>query len=266
MKTKDLGFSYLGNINSSSKIAKTAKNENMEIDTYVLYLAPSDLSGQNVCPMATKECITGCLNTSGRAKMDASYKMIMGARMKKTKLFFDKKNPDSRKIFNEILFSEIASHSRRAANKGRNLAVRLNGTSDLNPILFTHNGKNVLESFPDLQFYDYTKVLKRVELAKKYTNYDLTFSFSGYNWNDCVTALENNVRVAMIFNIEKGKPLPKTYKGIEVVDGDTYDYRPADAKNVIVGLRWKNIRNKRANSKIKVSPFVIQPNDTDCKF
>jgi hypothetical protein len=259
--TKNLGFSYIGSVNSSSKIAKTAKNENMEVDTYVMYLAPYKLSGHNVCAKATKECIAGCLNTSGRAKMDASYTMITNARIAKTKFMYE-----NRQGFTDILFAEISKHSKRVASKGRALAVRLNGTSDLNPVIFKKDGKNVLEAFPNIQFYDYTKILNRVELAQKYGNYDLTFSFTGYNWNDCVTALENNVRVAMIFNIEKGKALPKTYKGIEVIDGDTYDYRPADAKNVIVGLRWKSIRDKQVNNEVKVSPFVIQPNDQDCKF
>lgn len=250
--SKTHGFSYLGNVNSSSKIQKT--NKVLEIDTYVMYLAPSNLSGHNVCAMATKECIKGCLNTSGRAKMDSSYKMMTNARINKTKFFYDQ-----REQFNEILFHEIGLHSKRTINKGKEFAVRLNGTSDLNPILFKKQGKNILESFPNVQFYDYTKVLNRIEVAKKYPNYDLTFSFTGHNWSDCLIALENNVRVAVIFNIKASQPLPETFKGFKVVDGDKYDYRPLDEKNVIVGLRWKNIRDKQANAEIKNSPFVVQP-------
>lgn len=250
-KFKKFGFSYLGSVNSSSKIMKTDKV--LDIDTFVMYLAPASLSGKNVCSMATKECIKGCLNTSGRAKMDASYKMIMNARINKTKFFYD-----NRELFNSMLFNEIKNAANRTAKKGKEFAVRLNGTSDLNPILFKSNGQNVLESFPNVQFYDYTKVLNRIELAAKYPNYDLTFSFSGYNWNDCKVALENNVRVAVIFDVKKDMPLPTTFNGVPVIDGDAYDYRPLDAKNAIVGLRWKQIRDKKANAEIKASPFVVK--------
>jgi hypothetical protein len=245
------GFSYIGSINSSSKIAKT--NKVLEIDTFVQYLAPSTLSGNNVCAMATKECIAGCLNTSGRAKMNKSYAMIMNARMNKTKFFFS-----NRDLFNSMLFNEVKNAYNKTVKKGKEFAVRLNGTSDLSPVLFKQNGKNILEAFPQVQFYDYTKVLNRIALADKYSNYDLTFSFTGYNWSDCLTALQNNVRVAVIFNVGKNADLPKTFNGFEVVDGDQYDYRPLDAKNVIVGLRWKSIRDKATNDLIKNSAFVVQ--------
>jgi hypothetical protein len=248
---KKFDFSYLGSVNSSSKIMKTDKV--LHIDTYVMYLAPATLSGKNVCAMATKECIKGCLNTSGRAKMDKSYAMIMNARINKTKFFFD-----NRELFNTMLFNEVKNAANRTAKKGKEFAVRLNCTSDLNPILFKNNGQNILEAFPNVQFYDYTKVLNRIELAAKHSNYDLTFSFSGYNWNDCKVALENNVRIAVIFDVKKDAPLPTTFKGVPVIDGDKYDYRPLDGKNVIVGLRWKSIRDKKANAEIKASSFVVK--------
>lgn len=251
-KYSKLGFSYIGSVNSSSKIAKT--NKVLEIDTFVQYLAPANLSGHNVCAMATKECIAGCLNTSGRAKMNKSYIIIMNARMNKTKLFYSDRN-----LFNSLLFNEVKNAYNRTVKKGKEFAVRLNGTSDLNPILFKQNGKNILEQFPQVQFYDYTKVLNRIELCDKYNNYDLTFSFTGYNWNDCLVALQNNVRVAVIFNVKSGQPLPESFNGIEVIDGDAYDYRPLDETNVIVGLRWKSIRDKETNNMIKNSPFVVQP-------
>lgn len=250
-KYKNLGFSYIGSVNSSSKIAKT--NKVLEIDTYVQYLAPASLSGKNVCAMATKECIAGCLNTSGRAKMNKSYIAIMNARTNKTKLFYS-----DRELFNSLLFNEVKLANNRTKAKGKDFAVRLNGTSDLNPILFKQDGKNILETFPDVQFYDYTKIPNRIEVAQKYSNYDLTFSFTGYNWNDCLVALKNNVRVAVIFNVKAGQPLPETFNGYKVIDGDLYDYRPLDEKNVIVGLRWKSIKDKATNDLIKNSPFVVQ--------
>jgi len=250
-KYSKLGFSYIGSVNSSSKIKKT--NKVLEIDTYVQYLAPSNLSGQNVCAMATKECIAGCLNTSGRAKMNKSYIAIMNARMNKTKLFYS-----DRDLFNSLLFNEVKNAYNRTTAKGKEFAVRLNGTSDLSPVLFKQDGQNILETFPDVQFYDYTKIPNRIALSQKYANYDLTFSFTGYNWNDCLTALQNNVRVAVIFNVGRNAELPETFNGFKVIDGDKYDYRPLDSKDVIIGLRWKSIKDKRVNDEIKTSPFVVQ--------
>lgn len=246
-KAQKFGFSYLGSVNSSSKIMKTDKV--LDIDTYVMYLAPS----KNVCAMATKECIKGCLNTSGRAKMDKSYAMMMNARVNKTKFFYD-----NRELFNSMLFNEIKNAYNRTTKKGKEFAVRLNGTSDLNPLLFKKDGQNILEAFPNVQFYDYTKVLNRIGLCEQYPNYDLTFSYSGYNWNDCLIALQNNVRVAVIFDLKPSQELPETFNGIPVIDGDKYDYRPLDGKGVIVGLRWKSIRDKKANAEIKASPFVVK--------
>jgi hypothetical protein len=250
-KYAKFGFSYIGAINSSFKVVKTSKV--LEIDTYAMYLAPHNLSGHNVCAMATSECITGCLNTSGRAKMNKSYEMIMNARIKKTKLFYE-----NRQLFIDILFNEINNAVKLSEKKGRQLAIRLNGTSDLNPILFKKDGKNVLETFPNIQFYDYTKILNRIELVAKYPNYDLTFSFNGNNWSDALIAIQNNVRVAVIFDTKKSQKLPTMFNGVPVIDGDIYDYRPIDEKNVIVGLRWKTIRNKIVNEQIKKSNFVVK--------
>lgn len=250
-----LGASYLGNTGVSSKIDKTT--EVLDIETYCMYLAPSTLSGYNVCPMATKECIEGCLNTSGRMKMNTSYNIITKARMAKTKMLFE-----HRDIFMQMLVREIALKANHFKKLGKKFAVRLNGTSDLNPTYYFKDstGKNILDYFPDVQFYDYTKVSKHIEIAKKYANYDLTFSYTGMNWDSCKYALENGVRVAVVFN---SKELPKFYKGIEVINGDLYDYRPIDPKKCIVGLKWKSIRDKQSNERVSKSVFVVQPTDSE---
>jgi hypothetical protein len=61
--------------------------------------------------------------------------------------------------------------------------------------------------------------------------------------------LENDVRVAVVFN-----KLPETFEGYEVIDGDKYDMRYMDDKNVIVGLKYKIVRNKLTTD----NKFVIQ--------
>ena len=99
-------------------------------------------------------------------------------------------------------------------------------------------------------FYDYTKVYKRIGLLKKYENYDLTFSYSGNNFQDCISALNNNVRVAVVFK----KSLPEKFWGRDVIDGDLYDMRYRDRKDVIVGLKYKITRNKPG----KESKFIVE--------
>ena len=176
------GLSYLGSVNSSSKIAKGLKyNES----TYILYLAPAKLSGYEVCPMRTDECTAACLNESGRNKIDIHKNQINKARIKKTKLFFE-----DREFFMGWLIYEIGKEKANAERKGMRFSVRLNGTSDLDPTTFKLDNKNILEWFPDVNFYDYTKISKRFRLLEKYPNYDLTYSFSGYNMMDCITLLK----------------------------------------------------------------------------
>lgn len=250
------GLSYLGSVNSSSKIAKGLKyNES----TYILYLAPAKLSGYEVCPMRTDECTAACLNESGRNKIDIHKNQINKARIKKTKLFFE-----DREFFMGWLIYEIGKEKANAERKGMRFSVRLNGTSDLDPTTFKLDNKNILEWFPDVTFYDYTKISKRFRLLEKYPNYDLTYSFSGYNMMDCFTLLkEGKGRVAMVF---EGKQLPTKWSGYNVIDGDAYDMRYLDEENVIVGLKFKKVRNKidTANNKFIIpmnSPYSVYENN-----
>ena len=64
---KVTGLSYLGSVASSSKIAKGLKYNEM---TYILYLAPAEQSGYNVCPGSTAECREACLTESGHNRID----------------------------------------------------------------------------------------------------------------------------------------------------------------------------------------------------
>lgn len=235
------GLSYLGGIATSSKIAKGLKYDEM---TYILYLAPADRSGYEVCPMRSAECTAACLNESGHNKIDIHENTINKARITKTKLFFEQ-----RKFFMSWLQDEIRSAQKKAAAAGKRFSVRLNGTSDLSPEQFHLDGKNILELFPEVQFYDYTKVHKRIQLTKKYSNYDITFSYSGENILQCMDALQKGTRVAMVF-----EEVPESFLGYKVIDGDAYDMRYIDEESVIVGLKYKQVRNKLDKAKSK---FVI---------
>ena len=242
------GVSYLGSVNLTSKHIKAYKYNEL---TYSLYLAPARMSGYEVCPKRNKECTALCLNESGHNRMNRNgndINNINESRITKTKLFFEE-----REFFMNWLIDEITSTKNRAEKLGYTFSVRLNNTSDIPPTLFCldYNGvkKNILEIFPDVMFYDYTKVLSRITLLEKYSNYDLTFSYSGYNFDECLSALSKNIRVAVVF-----KEVPEVFWGHKVIDGDKYDMRYYDEKNVIVGLKFKKVRNE-LNENIK---FVIQ--------
>jgi len=244
------GLSYLGSVASSSKIAKGLQYNEM---TYILYLAPASQSGYNVCPMSTEECRTACLTESGHNRIDVKKNNINKARIKKTKLFFE-----HREFFMSWLVTEITKAKIDAHMKGYQFSVRINGTSDISLQSFKLGNKNILQIFPLTPFYDYTKVSKRFDMLDKYDNYDLTYSFSGHNMLQCLDLLSKQKgRVAMVF---EGKVLPKTFMGYDVIDGDAYDMRYYDPQGVIVGLKFKKVRNKIDTSN---NAFIIP---MDSKF
>jgi len=238
---RETGLSYLGGVATSSKIKKGLKYDEM---TYIIYLAPAKMSGFEVCPMRTAECTAACLNESGHNKIDIHENKINKSRITKTKLFFEQRN-----FFMHWLVDEIASAAKKAQREGMTFSVRLNGTSDLSPEIFKLNGKNILEIFPSVQFYDYTKVFNRIRLTSKYPNYDLTFSYSGENMTETIAALDSGVRAAIVF-----EEVPESYLGRTVIDGDEYDMRYVDNSDVIVGLKYKKVRNK---IDFKTNKFVI---------
>ena len=242
---RETGINYLGSVNLTSKHAKAYKYDEM---TYSLYLAPAKMSGYEVCPMRTEECTLSCLNESGMNSMNMNGDKINQSRIKKTKLFFEE-----REFFMAWLIDEIYSAWQKSINLGYKFSVRLNNTSDLNPVSFytMYKGerRNILEIFPMIQFYDYTKVPNRITLVKKYKNYDLTFSYSGENLDECVKMLSKNIRVAVVF-----KKVPSEFWGRKVIDGDKYDMRYRDETDVIVGLKYKRVRNKLTET----NKFVIQ--------
>lgn len=237
------GLSYLSSVSATTKHKKSKEYGEL---TLSLYLAPAKTSGYETCPGRTAECTKLCLNESGMNTMTRKDKgdVINDARIAKTRLFFE-----HREFFMNWLIMEINTAKRKAERMTYKFSIRLNNTSDISPEDFHINGVNILEMFPDVQFYEYTKVASRVDLMKKYNNYDVTFSYTGYNLKECQQMLLNKIRVAVVF-----KNVPKEWNGVKVVDGDAYDMRYKDDQAVIVGLKYKRVRNK-LDPKYK---FVVQ--------
>ena len=216
---------------------KMAKGEKYGYKTAILHLAPYNMSGKNVCPKAVTGpggCVDPCLNTSGRGQMGS----VQRARINKTQHYFTNKNG-----FLWELSKEIEQLKKRATNQGFKFAVRLNGTSDLAwHRMKVEGGSTLMELHPDVQFYDYTKVLNYLDHDLK--NYHITFSDSGANDGDIKKAMNQGANVAVVF---KDK-IPKKWLNRKVINGDKHDLRFKDPAGVIVGLVAKGLGRKDLNN------------------
>ncbi|MFM9151300.1 MAG: hypothetical protein ACKOPU_03375 [Candidatus Planktophila sp.] len=216
---------------------KIQKGTKLGYLSFILHLAPADLSGKEVCPKRTAGCTAACLNTAGRGgmfKKGENTNVIQKARIRKTKLFFE-----DRETFMEQLEQDINKAIKFAARKGLTPVFRLNGTSDLSWEKYKLKGsdKNVFEMFDNIQFYDYTKVLGRK--VADYPNYHLTFSAAEGNDADVNKAIAQGMNVTVVFD-----KIPAEYKGKPVFDADETDLRFLDPKGVVLGLKAKGRAKK----------------------
>ncbi len=233
---------------------KVLKGLSQGYNTYILHLAPSTLSGYNTCPKATAGCIASCLNTAGRGgmfKRGESTNAIQQARIRKTIMFYEERN-----TFFYLLVKDIELAIKQSAKKGLIPVFRLNGTSDLSWEKYevVRNGEvftNIFAAFPDVQFYDYTKVIGRKVSGIK--NYHLTFSMADGNYMDCKRAVEEGLNVAVVFGIKKGTKMPEKYfnYNMTVFNGDDSDLRFLDPKNSIIGLYAKGKAKKDTSGFVK---------------
>jgi hypothetical protein len=223
---------------------KTIKGEKQGYLTFILHLAPSDLSGYQTCPKATVGCKLACLNTAGRGGMfpEGGTNTIQEARKRKTRMFFERRDE-----FMELLVKDIKRGIKYAQKKDLIPVFRLNGTSDIGwEKIRAGDARNVMELFPTIQFYDYTKIVGRKNIP---ANYHLTFSKADGNELDVRLAVSSGMNVAVVFST---KTLPETYINRSVFNGDESDLRFLDPKNVIVGLYAKGRAKKDS------SGFVVQ--------
>ncbi len=192
--------------------------------TYGLHLAPSTLSGRNVCPNASKGCAEACLNTAGRGIM----KMVQDARINKTNKCFKNKFE-----FVLELSKDVVRGINYSLKKQMNVCFRLNLTSDIEWERF-----GIIEEHPAYQFYDYTKSLKRMYKFLRHDfpkNYHLTFSRDETTELSVIRQiLSKGGNVAVVFD-----EVPKTWEGMEVISGDEHDLRFKDPRGKIVGLEAK---------------------------
>ena len=225
---------------SNPKIQKSNKVFSNYLSA-ILHLHPISTK---ICPYQDiAGCKEACLNTAGRGgiiKKGETTNVIQEARKRKTKLYLE-----DRDTFMSYLITDITKFVRYCEKKDKLPCLRLNGTSDIQWETIKIDGQHIFDMFPDVQFYDYTKIPTRK--VKHITNYHLTWSYSEANNKYAKYFDTIHYNIAVVFNGE----MPIFYKGREVINGDESDIRFMDKPNVVVGLKAKG------KAKKDVSGFVI---------
>ena len=230
-------------------------------NTYIMHLAPATLSGHNTCPKATEGCKAACLNTAGRGgmfKKGESTNTIQMARIRKTQLFYN-----NRDEFMSLLVKDILLAIKQSKRLDLIPVIRLNGTSDISfekypvkmgNVVYT----NIFEAFPNIQFYDYTKILGRK--VNNIPNYHLTFSAADGNEKDVYEAVNQGYNIAMVFALKKTEAMPEYqkvgYNVLPVFNGDESDLRFLDPDSHIVGLYAKGKAKKDITGFVKYPNFI----------
>ena len=222
------------------------------VETTGLPLAPAfEMGGFNTCPNHAS-CKDECLGkTSGnyfKVGGGQDLSAFEGPRLNSlNKTLFMMNHTGA---FATRLYDEIAAARHEAEGNGNHLGVRLNVLSDINPRIH----QSIIKSFPDVSFYDYTK-MKYEPVA---SNHHYTYSSTGVsqadvvnphtNWHQMRRRLDKGDNVAMAFTDKEHLPETvhdqETGKAYRVVNGDTHDFRPLDmqpegSNGVIVGLKNK---------------------------
>ena len=227
---------------------KLKKNKKDGYLTYSLNFAHSDLSGFNVCPMAQRlgsgkpnkklsSCSSVCVGANGFASIHPS---VLESRINKTLAFkLDTKN------FMLKLVSEVENAIKLAKKKNLKPTFRLNTYSDILWEKVKSNDQflkmNIFEMFPNVTFYDYTKIHNR----KVPKNYQLTFSHYG-DFDKTSDALKNGFNSAIVFE-KLPSQIKINNKIYSVIDGDKTDLRideKINGSSVVVGLKFKGSKAK----------------------
>lgn len=187
--------------------AKLAKNKRKSI---VLYMSPVKRNSfeLNTCPMASLGCEAVCLDYSGQKVGQAKQRLAIA----RTDFYFA-----HRDLFWQRTYDEIMSEAKKLKS-GDELAVRLNGTSDL-PLFDEFCdwcvANNKVKGFPkNILFYDYTKIANKVTTSREQElmnplnrRHKVTYSLSekvtpdGTGFDTAKRILLQNGSVAAVFKV-----------------------------------------------------------------
>jgi hypothetical protein len=212
---------------SNAKLAKTHDLHGRDWETLILYMAPAEIAvkGVNLCPASTEGCRRDCLFFQGRARL---FKEVNEARIRKARQFITEPFE-----FFAQLHSEVKRALAAATRKGKRLAIRLNGTTDVDWTPFAR-------LYPEIQFYDYTKTSRGMSFARGLLpeNYHVTFSRSEENRNIALRVLRAGGNVAVVVD----KDVAVDFHDSRLIDGDLHDARFLDGRSAdgrVVVLRAK---------------------------
>ena len=222
--------------------AKTIKGDGDEYLTAILYMHSwkimVDGNMFNSCSMATLAgCVEGCLISAGRG----AFNNVQESRKRKAEWFY--RDRDS---FMQQMVTDCEKFVQYCSKRDIQPCVRPNGTTDIRWELIPCQRDdvtypNLMTAFPEIQWYDYTKIPNRK--VDHLDNYHLTWSYSAANakYEQHFDAAVQDMPVAVVFRTPyKGK----TWRGYKVVDGDKDDLRFLDPKRTIVALYAKGKAKK----------------------
>lgn len=260
---------------SSAKLSKNAR------PSLVLYMSPvmRNSFGLETCAMASVGCAMACLDYSGQKV----GQMKQRAAIARTDMYFAHQTEFFERLWKEI----VAYHCTKKSEGFKQIAVRLNGTSDLDLFdKFMSYCRGIGLELPppsELVFYDYTKFPNRVTTTKEseMTQYGyrhkVTYSLSEDRTQVDSLRVASDIlikggTIAAVFIIPKGQPLPKVFAfekdgkkySFPIVDGDSSDDLMLDKHNVVLGLRAKmrGIEDKTGFA-IPLTAVNFNPNSKD---
>ena len=223
---------------SNTKLKKN--NKPIDIRVAGLSLYPNDL----ICAMRNIAlCKKPCLRNSGRGAFDN----VEQARKAKTDYYMN-----DRAGFIAQLIKELTNFEKLCRKTGVVPYVRLNVISDIQWELKTNGA--IPQLFPNINFYDYTKIAKR--LGKTPSNYELMFSYSqapAYQ-GQVKRAQQTDVPMSVVFY----GPMPDIFLGKKVINGDNSDIENLKHKNCIIGLKYKIAKGQGVDP--LDAPFIVNTN------
>ena len=244
-------MAFRGKLIASGADAKTTKGNGDKYETAIMYITPWQVMVDgnlfNSCSMAVLAgCIDGCLYTAGRG----AFSNVQTARQRKAEWFYR-----DRDGFMAQLIVDVTKFIRYCAKQGVTPVIRLNGTSDIRweRIPVSNNSTrygvpigsyaSIFEMFPQVQWYDYTKIANRKTDHIK--NYHLTFSYSDANplyAKQVKIAMEKGMNMAVVWR--SIDVIPRMFMGVPVISGDADDLRFLDPDGVMVSLYAKGPAKK----------------------
>lgn len=223
----------------------------------------------DLCPYRSPACTVNCLNKSGWTELSDYMKrnLIIEVRQHRSLLFYH---------YPDVFFMRLVVRLTQRLNDvgiGR-YAFRPNIFSDIswedlhffNP--WARDEETLIGSV-EAQFYDYTKNPVRYQrflFGDFPKTYHLTYSLSEVNALYAFYALAHGGSVAVVFDAEPpmyvrprpAEPLPDTFCGYRVIDGDESDLRFQDREmfgipegGFVVGLRLKGRKHRQRHFAMK---------------